>query len=1233
MRILQLRFKNLNSLVGEWAIDFSDRAFTDDGIFAIVGPTGAGKTTLLDAICLALYGRTPRLPKVTQGTNEVMSRRCGDCFAEVSFATLKGHYRCRWDQHRAYKRPMGELQPVRHEFADADSGRVLATGMRPVALKVIATTGMGFDQFTRSVLLAQGDFAAFLNATADERAPILEHITGTEIYSKISIRVHERRSAERSQLDQLQAELKGIALLSEEEVQRFGETLQQHCKDERACSVRLAQQNQALAWVDGITRRQQELDQIEQQQTELERRIKDFASAQEKLNAANRALELAADYAALTALRKQQQTDHDDLAQQQQRLPDNTQEASAASKALAAASEAFATQKTAQQQALPVIRKVRELDLLISATASTLNDATQAIAKRASAIGTLADQQQQNLSECECRRKALSDLQQQLQASEIDCNLVEQLAGIDERCQVLSRDQQKLQAVEAATAVASTHVEEAARCRDLQTATLGTAKKRYLEQQQAAAEKETQHSNMLGGQTLVDWRQQGHALSTEKALLNKALEAHRLRCTAQTALTTLNNKKTEWIAEDAALNHQLSRQVEQQVVLDNKSELLHTQLQLLHKIASLEAHRAQLEDGGQCPLCGARHHPFALGNVPQSDHAAECFATVKADLKRITAAVANTRVESARVSKDLEQQAIDRQQQQDTLEAAKQQLAESGAQLRFGADDPELEAALQQRRDDNHTALLNCNHTVHNAETLKAELDTQHQALAQLKDALVHAEREAQRRTYAFEAADQSYQRRQLEVDALQREQQQKLASCQQAVQAFAVARLTLDTVQQVLQQLAERRMLWLQRQQQRTELIQAIATREAQIAQQSEHLDQAQQALNKQQTDAEALKQRRQQLAVERQRLFSDKQPDAEERRLALAIDNQEQRIVEARRCSVCADQTLAQRQSQIEALQQACAARAAQLKLIAVAFGARLTVAGFSGEDDYCAAVLTEDERKALTQQAQQLNNESAAVRARQREATKLLATERQQQLTDLPRQALAQQVTERIAEQQQLQQCIGGLRQRLQQNAALKQQQQDRLAAITAQQRECERWDLLYQLLGSADGKKYRNFAQGLTFEIMVRHANRQLQQMYDRYLLIRNNEHPLELNVIDNYQAGEVRSTENLSGGESFIVSLSLALGLSSMTSSNIRVDSLFLDEGFGTLDEDMLDTALEALASLRQDGKLIGVISHVLMLKERIPTHIHVIRKSDGHSTINGPGCREYSNPAGIAGRR
>jgi len=140
------------------------------------------------------------------------------------------------------------------------------------------------------------------------------------------------------------------------------------------------------------------------------------------------------------------------------------------------------------------------------------------------------------------------------------------------------------------------------------------------------------------------------------------------------------------------------------------------------------------------------------------------------------------------------------------------------------------------------------------------------------------------------------------------------------------------------------------------------------------------------------------------------------------------------------------------------------------------------------------------------------------------------------------------------------------------------------------------------------------------MMIGHANRQLQKMTERYLLARDDARPLELNVVDNYQAGEIRSTKNLSGGESFIVSLSLALGLSHMASKNVRVDSLFLDEGFGTLDEEALDTALETLAGLQQGGKLIGVISHVPALKERISTQVQVTHKTGGTSQISGPGC-------------
>ena len=174
MKILKIRFKNLNSLEGEWEIDFSHPVYTANGIFAITGPTGAGKTTLLDAICLALYGRTPRLKIISKSTNEIMTRQTGECFAEVTFTTLKGCYRCHWSQHRARKKAQGDLQQPRHEIVDHDADVVLENTIKNVAARVEAVTGMTFDQFTRSILLAQGSFAAFLQASADDRAPLLE---------------------------------------------------------------------------------------------------------------------------------------------------------------------------------------------------------------------------------------------------------------------------------------------------------------------------------------------------------------------------------------------------------------------------------------------------------------------------------------------------------------------------------------------------------------------------------------------------------------------------------------------------------------------------------------------------------------------------------------------------------------------------------------------------------------------------------------------------------------------------------------------------------------------------------------------------------------------------------------------------------------------------------------------------------------------------------------------------
>ena len=162
MKILRLSFTNLNSLQGSWEIDFTHASFASEGIFAITGRTGAGKSTILDAICLALFGQTPRLKVISASTNDIMSRPTGECSAEVDFSTHKGSYRASWYQNRARKKIDGALQQPKHTLAELETETFLTEKTTDTVRAVEEITGLNFTRFTRSVLLAQGSFAAFL---------------------------------------------------------------------------------------------------------------------------------------------------------------------------------------------------------------------------------------------------------------------------------------------------------------------------------------------------------------------------------------------------------------------------------------------------------------------------------------------------------------------------------------------------------------------------------------------------------------------------------------------------------------------------------------------------------------------------------------------------------------------------------------------------------------------------------------------------------------------------------------------------------------------------------------------------------------------------------------------------------------------------------------------------------------------------------------------------------------
>ena len=374
MKILQVRFQNLNSLAGEWEIDLTHPAFVSDGIFAITGPTGSGKTTILDAICLALYGRTPRLARVTQGGNEIMSRQTGECFAEVTFETQAGRFRSNWSQRRARKKSDGALQAPKHEISDVNAGKILATKIKEVGELIESVTGMDFEGFTRSMMLAQGDFAKFLQAAPDERSPILEQITGTGIYSEISIRVHELWGREKSRLNALQSEMAGILILTPEQLSEIQLELATFQTKNTDLTKELTQTNNAITWLTQIDVMSKELTSLAEELVKWQNSAAEFKPERARLELAIKATLLDGLYASLVAMRKQQADESVALKTEESALPNLTSLANAKAQILQTAERQTVKANEEVGLAAPIIQKVRLLDQKLTEMDKTISE-------------------------------------------------------------------------------------------------------------------------------------------------------------------------------------------------------------------------------------------------------------------------------------------------------------------------------------------------------------------------------------------------------------------------------------------------------------------------------------------------------------------------------------------------------------------------------------------------------------------------------------------------------------------------------------------------------------------------------------------------------------------------------------------------------------------------------------------------------------------------------------------
>jgi len=1189
MRILEIRFKNLNSLTGEWFIDFTHPAFIADGIFAITGPTGAGKTTILDAVCLALYGCTPRLNRVTRGGNEIMSRQTGECFAETLFETPAGRYRCHWRQHRARRRPSGELQPPSHEVADADSGKVLQSKLRDTADFIEAATGMDFERFTRSMLLAQGGFAAFLQAPPDGRAPILEQITGTGIYSRISMKVHQLRADEHKKLGIMTAELEGLQLLSDDERRELAQALEAGKQSEAALALEIDGFKKAVAWLEDLRELEKRLATMEGRQRDFEQRKKAFQPLRVRLERARQARELEADAARTDALEAEQKKEMAALDAAQRELPKLESALARAVKLEKSASQELEQKRQYQQAQAAVIRKVREMDVRIENRHSRV-EAVEASIRKAEKKGQVF---RRRLSKLETsvkeRRAAIAEIARYLEQHAADASLVENMAAIERLFGALKEKSAALTDARRALKQALAEIDAVGSRLKGEETVFHRCREQLEQDREAFLQADRLIVRLLAGRQPSDWHRELERLRDRKHLLQKLGEILQRRKQASRAIADADARLGQLRSETAALPEKIRRKQAEEGALKREVQHLETEVTLLGRIRDLEEERRRLEDGQPCPLCGATEHPWAAGNTPVSDSSRTALEAARRAQTQATEAVTALRVKQAGTAKDLRQAEERRQTLRTDLAADERQCREIRASLELHEDAAEQPEAVDSERESINRRMAAVSETLRKVEDETGRREMLRKSLEAAEKALTDAQKALQDARHRQDTTRREHRRLEGECASLKKQVEALLQEAAETLRGYDAGDVSLERLDSLSGLLRERRNRWQQKRRDRQAGEKDLATLEKDAEKQQALMDSMAAELRSRHEERRLLYRKLEDQVGERRQLYGGRNPDQEERRLAEGVQAAEKAHEAGRRACAALVQKTGRVKEKIRLLETATRDRAAELTAARQILLEKLQRSGFKDEADFREACLPARELKKLSAQEKDLQREETELLARLTDTKATLKARRAERITEASLAELAAKLAGAETAHREVQQKIGAIGERLAQDRQQRKRRREYLKQLEKQKKECVRWDALHGLIGSADGKKYRNFAQGLTFEIMIAHANRQLAGMTDRYLLIRDKAQPLELDVIDNYQAGEIRSTKNLSGGESFIVSLALALGLSQMASRNVRVDSLFLDEGFGTLDQDALETALETLAGLQQAGKLIGVI--------------------------------------------
>ena len=1210
MKILAIRLKNLASLAGPFELDFTAEPLASAGLFAITGPTGAGKSTLLDALCLALFGAVPRLnntgrdAKVPDADGEIatgdprtlLRRGTGEGYAEVDFVGIDGRrYRARWEANRAREKATGKLQASRQSLRDLDSDQLLASQKGDYKVQLEARLGLNFEQFTRAVMLAQSEFSAFLKADDNERSELLEKLTDTALYTRLGKRAFDKAKEAKDAHKLLQDQAVGVTPLEPEARaeldQRFTQA-QQQLKDQQGQLKQLEQQHSWLKTLNELQeQRQHAADQLQQAQALYDSQ----AEQRQTLHLLEQLAPQRHQFARLAELNAQlsplaeqingylqQQTE---LGQHQAQLEAELHQAKLA------ATQAQAEQREGAprvQQALLEQANLARLTQTLNTQQALQQQAEQACNQGQQALNALLERQQQGsqrLAHIAAQLERSSELAPLANAWDAYRPRLQQLVRLSNN---LSTGRKELPGLEQRAQQAAQQLTELRNSLEILFQEAGAEPHAVNEQIQTL------------GSLLNDNRQQQRAFEDLQRL-----------CSSQQALDT---RLQELQAKQHSVQQERERLSQQGIQakadLEKAEQTLQVTRQLLERqrlarSASVEELRGQLQDDQPCPVCGSAEHPYhqpeaLLHSLSRHDEQEETNARAVVDGLKETLAQLREKVGG------LIAQQKEFLQQQERIHQEQQALAPS---LEAHPLYPQwLGQAPDKREPWLALRLSQLQHSI-------TQDEQRQNALLALQKEAAHLQQQVQRCTEASTLASQQLSEQQAHLNADSQRLEDELTAFASLLPAATLTALRDNASACFMaldQQVAERvAQLDQQRDEQAEQLerTSSIEREQYQQASRRKELETLQSSLGELSAQHQASQHTLKQLLGD--------YPSAEHWQQALEHALEHTRTAQARAeqaLQACANQLLQLAaelkagQARLQALQQEHGNLSALLQHWRAQHGEL--------DDQRLQQLLAQDDEQVRELRLQLQHSEKAVEQGRVllQEREERLARHQAQANGNLDAEALDSALVALHAQLAASEQLCAELRARQSEDQRRQQANQALSQRISQAYDQWQRWARLSELIGSGTGDKFRKIAQAYNLDLLVHHANAQLRQLVRRYRLKRGGS-MLGLLVMDTEMGDELRSVHSLSGGETFLVSLALALGLASMASSTLKIESLFIDEGFGSLDPESLQLAMDALDGLQAQGRKVGVISHVQEMHERIPVQIQVQRQGNGLSTV------------------